>query len=136
MPLRKQRTANYLREARLGFRRYLIRSADWGRRGDVIDRQRIIALAQQPRDWEADDLAAGQRVRGLGLWHHETSPLARPIMWSEAACRDLPEERELPSRGQARRVCVLCPIEGDCRAALIVGAPDRVREWRELAEAA
>ncbi|WP_367133000.1 MULTISPECIES: hypothetical protein [Streptomyces] len=101
----------------------------------MIDRQRIMALAQQPRDWEADDHAAGRRVRGLGLWHQEVDALARPIMWSEAACHNLPEDREPPSR-LAQRLCVLCPIEEDCRTALVVGAPARVRRWRELVDAA
>ncbi|MEU5429790.1 hypothetical protein ACH4UT_23735 [Streptomyces sp. NPDC020799] len=102
----------------------------------MIDRQRIIALAQQPRDWEADDHSAGQRVRALGMWHREASPLAHPVMWSEASCRDLPDDHGPPSQRRARRLCALCPIEEDCRTALMVGAPARVREWRELVDAA
>ncbi|WP_449475197.1 hypothetical protein [Streptomyces abikoensis] len=96
----------------------------------MIDRQRILALAQQPRDWEADGQAAARRVQALGMWHREDSLLARPVMWSEAACCNLPERRALPSRRIAEGLCVLCPIEEDCRTALLVGAPEGVQEWR------
>ncbi len=96
----------------------------------MIDRQRILALAQQSRPRaEARELAVDQLL-ALTLLRTENAPLARPIAWSAALCDSLGEERP-PTQERAAQVCATCPISEPCRTAVTIGMPESARAWRE-----
>ncbi|MEU1307742.1 hypothetical protein ABZ419_02435 [Streptomyces cinnamoneus] len=96
----------------------------------MIDKQRILALAQQSRPRaEARELAVDQLLT-LNLLHAQDAPLARPIAWSAALC-DRRDEVGAASREEAARVCATCPISESCRSAVVAGMPESARAWRE-----
>ncbi|MDJ0383250.1 hypothetical protein [Streptomyces sp. G-G2] len=93
--------------------------------------QRIIALSRQPRQ-SAGEGPIGDRspaLQTLGDLGHEASPLARPIAWSEAACRSA--ERRSRKFSAPGSLCAACPLAIDCSVALSAGAPTEVQQWRE-----
>lgn len=97
----------------------------------MIDVQRINALSKQPRQPGSEGSPADRShtLRMLGDLGHEDSVLARPIAWSEAAC--LNTLRRSEAGGTPRKLCAACPINADCRVALLAGAPAEVQGWRE-----
>lgn len=98
--------------------------------GLVIDVQRVLALSRQPRHSGGETSPdRAQLLLALGGLDCESSPLARPIAWSEAACRST--ERRTGAGEAPRALCVMCPLDEDCRVALTAGAPAEVQRWRE-----
>lgn len=101
------------------------------RGGHVIDVQRIIALSQQPRRGTSggEPASASQTLLILGDLGHADGVLARPIAWSQATCRS--PTRRSEAGGSPKELCAACPIDVDCRSALLAGAPAEVQRWRE-----
>ncbi|MFC4512150.1 hypothetical protein [Streptomyces ehimensis] len=96
----------------------------------MIDKQRILALAQQSRPRVEASERAVDHLLALRLLHSQDSPLARPIAWSAALCGSR-GELDSVAREEAARVCVACPISEPCRTAIVTGMPESARAWRE-----
>lgn len=98
----------------------------------MIDPQRIIALAQEPRRREQSGRHSTDRALTLNGLHGRSDPLARPVAWSAALCTGRRGDAgKGASKVEAARLCAVCPISGDCRSAFLAGAPVSVRRWRQ-----